>query len=92
MDRTTAARLLGVPEDASDRRLRRAYRTRVTATHPDRFPPGSEAWEDANDALTRLNEAVRVLGRPAARPAGGAGPSTGPSATSAAGTSYDAVP
>jgi hypothetical protein len=92
MDRTTAARLLGVPEDASDRRLRRAYRARVTATHPDRFPPGSEAWEDANEALTSLNEAVRVLGAPPAAPGGGTGPSTGPTATSASGASYDAVP
>jgi len=88
MDRATAARLLGVPEDASARRVTRAYRSRVTTTHPDRFPPGSEAWEDANEALTALNEAMAVLGSPARGPAAAAGPT----ATSAAGASYDAVP
>jgi len=87
MDRATAARLLGVPEDASGRRLTRAYRARVSATHPDRFPPGSEAWEDANEALIRLNEAMAVLAAPASGTTGAA-----PTATSAAGTSYDAVP
>jgi curved DNA-binding protein CbpA len=91
MDRTTAARLLGVPQDASGRRLRRAYRARVTSTHPDRFPPGSEAWEDANAALQRLNEAVRVLGAPPAAPGSGLEAGSGPSATSAAGASYDPV-
>jgi hypothetical protein len=88
VDRRTAADLLGVPLDPSPRRLSRAYRARVRTTHPDRFPPGSEAWEDANAALTRLNEAVRVLGHapePPVRPAA-------PSATSASGSAYDAVP
>jgi len=88
MDRATAARLIGVPEDASARRATRAYRARVKATHPDRFPPGSEAWEDANEALVALNQAMAVLGAPVPGPAAGAGP-TG---TSASGTSYDAVP
>jgi len=88
MDRPTAARMLGVPEDASARRVTRAYRARVKATHPDRFPPGSEAWEDANEALTGLNQAMAVLGAPTqGLTAGG-----GPSATSSAGASYDAVP
>ena len=88
MDRTTAAHLLGVPEDASERRVTRAYRARVKATHPDRFPPGSEAWVDANEALTCLNQALAVLGAPVLGPAAAGGPT----ATSAAGTSYDAVP
>ena len=87
MDRATAARVLGVPEDASARRVTRAYRTRVKATHPDRFPPGSEAWEDANEGLVALNEAMAVLGAQVQGPAGGAGPT----ATSASGTPYDVV-
>jgi hypothetical protein len=88
MDRVTAAGVLGVPPGASSRRLTKAYRARVRSTHPDRFPPGSEAWEDANAALVRLNEAVRVLGLPP-------GPddvAAAPSATSASGETYDAVP
>ena len=98
MDRATAARLLGVPADASARRVTRAYRARVKATHPDRFPPGSEAWEDANEALVALNAAMAVLGAPVPGPAPGAGPtaasSSGASAsgTSYSGTQYDAVP
>ena len=65
MDRRTAAGVLGVAVDASARRVEKAFRARVRAGHPDRFPPGSEAWEDANDALQRLLAARAVLGRPA---------------------------
>ena len=88
MDRRTAAVVLGVPADASRRRLTQAYRARVRATHPDRFPPGSEAWEDANHELQRLNEAMRVLGLPGPAPEA----ASRPSATSTSGTTYDAVP
>ena len=74
MDRDTAASLLGVPPGASAARVSRAYRARVRVTHPDRFPPGSEAWEDASHALQRLNEARRTMGLPDGSPA--AGPAT----------------
>lgn len=85
MDRDTAAHLLGVPAGASAARVRRAYRARVRVTHPDRFPPGSEAWEDASHALQRLNEARRTLGLP-----DGPG-TTGPARAPADGAEYAGV-
>ena len=85
MDREQAAGLLGVPLGASPRRLEKAFRARVRAAHPDRFPPGSEAWEDANRLLGLLLEARAVLGLVPDGP-------PGPTATSAEGTAYDAVP
>ncbi len=42
---------------ASSRQVERAFRDAVRRTHPDRFPPGSEAWEDASEALRSLTEA-----------------------------------
>ncbi len=88
MDRDTAARLLGVPTDASRARVSRAYRARVRVTHPDRFPPGSEAWEDASHAMQALNEARQALGVPV-------GPTTtgsAPGATASDGSTYAEVP
>jgi hypothetical protein len=64
MDRETAAAVLGVRPDARLDRLAKAHRAKVKATHPDRFPPGSEAWEDANHELARVNEALWVLAGP----------------------------
>ena len=64
MDRETAAAVLGVRVDARLDRLAKAHRAKVKATHPDRFPPGSEAWEDANHELQRVNEAMWVLAGP----------------------------
>lgn len=87
MDRDTAARVLGVPVDASPARVNRAYRARVRVTHPDRFPPGSEAWEDAGHAMQSLNEARHALGLPPDPPAG---PFRG--ATAADGSTYADVP
>jgi hypothetical protein len=57
MDRTAAARVLGVAPGASARQVERAFRAAVRRTHPDRYPPGSEAWEDASAALRALTEA-----------------------------------
>jgi hypothetical protein len=75
MDAETAAAVLGVPADAPLRRLTKAHRARVKATHPDRVPPGSEAWEDANLELQRVNEALRVLaGPPSGRQSGAEAP------------------
>jgi hypothetical protein len=74
MDRDTAARVLGVPADASAARVRRAYRARARITHPDRFPPGSEAWEEASLAMQSLNEARHALGGPVEPPPAGATP------------------
>jgi len=64
MDRETAAGVLGVRVDARLDRLAKAHRAKVKATHPDRYPPGSEAWEDANLELQRVNEALWVLAGP----------------------------
>ncbi len=88
MDRATAAAVLGVPPDAPLPRLVKAHRTRVKATHPDRFPPGSEAWEDANHQLQRVNEALWVLTGP---PGGRHAPSDVP-AEAAQRPTYDEVP
>jgi len=82
MDREQAAARLGVPVGASPRRVEKAFRDRVREGHPDRFPPGSEAWEDANAALGGLIEARAVLGL--APPP--------PGARAASGTTYGAVP
>ena len=83
MDREQAAELLGVPVGTSPRRVERAFRARVRDHHPDRFPPGSEAWEDANRLLGRLLEARTALGR---------APGPAATATSAPGAAHDPVP
>jgi hypothetical protein len=61
MDRIAAARLLGVSPGAATRQVERAFRTRVAVSHPDRFPPGSEAAEDATVRLRALVEARAIL-------------------------------
>jgi hypothetical protein len=65
VDRSAAALVLGVDPGASARAIERAFRRRTRDTHPDRFPPGSEAWEDAADRLRALVEARAVLTAPA---------------------------
>jgi len=64
VDRVAAARVLGVDAGASPERVERAFRGLVRRTHPDRFPPGSEAWEDASYAMAELNEARAVMSAP----------------------------
>jgi hypothetical protein len=88
MDRETAAAVLGVRVDARLDRLAKAHRARVKATHPDRFPPGSEAWEDANHELQRVNEALWVL----TGPSSGRGPAAGRADEAPAGPAYAEVP
>lgn len=56
--------MLGVDVRATPAQVERAFRGLVRRTHPDRFPPGSEAWEDASYAMARLNEARAVMSRP----------------------------
>ena len=68
MERVEAARVLGVDPGASARAVERAFRRRTRETHPDRFPPGSEAWEDASDRLRALVEARAALNGPAPEP------------------------
>ncbi|HET7902120.1 MAG TPA: J domain-containing protein [Candidatus Nanopelagicales bacterium] len=64
MERAEAGRVLGVDPAASARAVERAFRRRTRDTHPDRFPPGSEAWEDASDRMRALVEARAVLVAP----------------------------
>ena len=61
MDRTAAARTLGVAPDAPAGEIERAFRRQAREGHPDRFPPGSEAAEDATYRIRELVEARRTL-------------------------------
>jgi len=61
MDRSEAAQLLGVSTRASARQVESAFRKRVRVEHPDRFPPGSEAADDATALMQRLTDARRAL-------------------------------
>lgn len=68
MDRGIAAALLRVEPGASPARVEKAFRARVRERHPDQFPPGSEAHEDAERDLRALLDAREVLGAPAPAP------------------------
>jgi hypothetical protein len=61
VDRTSAARTLGVSTTASASDVERAFRRLARDTHPDRYPPGSEAAEDATHRMQALVEARRML-------------------------------
>ena len=54
--------------DAAPRTVERAFRARARASHPDRFPPGSEAWGDAGAVMMRLVDARRALLAPVGTP------------------------
>lgn len=77
MDRSDAARLLGVTEDASEREIRRAFRERVRALHPD-----TSDVEDADIDL--LTDARDRLLAPAPKPFESPFPARTQSATPAA--------
>jgi len=55
---------LGVPRNASDEQLKKAYRKLAMQYHPDRNP-GKEKW--ANEKFKEINEAFGVLGDPQKR-------------------------
>lgn len=61
MDKWAAASLLDVDPGAGPRQVERAFRREAREHHPDRFPPGSEAWEDASYRLRALVQAREVL-------------------------------
>ena len=54
-------RILGVPRDASDDRIKKAYRKLAMKYHPDRNPD-KQKW--ANEKFKEINEAYGVLGDP----------------------------
>ena len=56
--------ILGVPRNATDEEIKRAYRKLAMQYHPDRNP-GKEKW--ANEKFKEINEAYGVLGDPEKR-------------------------
>jgi curved DNA-binding protein len=56
--------ILGVPNNASDGEIKKAYRKLAMQYHPDRNP-GKEKW--ANEKFKDINEAYGVLGDPQKR-------------------------
>ncbi|MDM7998869.1 MAG: DnaJ domain-containing protein [Dehalococcoidia bacterium] len=57
-------KILGVPRNASEEDIKKAYRKLAMQYHPDRNP-GKEAW--ANEKFKEINEAYGVLGNPEKR-------------------------
>jgi curved DNA-binding protein len=57
-------RILGVPRNATDAEIKKAYRKLAMQYHPDRNP-GKEKW--ANEKFKEINEAYGVLGDPQKR-------------------------
>ena len=57
-------RILGVPRNASDEEIKKAYRKLAMQYHPDRNP-GKEPW--ANGKFKEINEAYGALGDPEKR-------------------------
>jgi curved DNA-binding protein len=56
--------ILGVPRNASEAQIKKAYRKLAMQYHPDRNP-GKEQW--ANERFKEINEAFGVLGDPQKR-------------------------
>ncbi len=56
--------ILGVPRNASDTEIKKAYRKLAMQYHPDRNP-GKQKW--ANEKFKEINEAYGVLGDPQKR-------------------------
>jgi len=56
--------ILGVPRNATDEQVKKAYRKLAMQYHPDRNP-GKEKW--ANEKFKEINEAFSVLGDPEKR-------------------------
>jgi len=64
MPRKDYYKVLGVPRNASEDEMKKAYRKLAMQYHPDRNP-GKEAW--ANEKFKEINEAYGVLGDPEKR-------------------------
>jgi hypothetical protein len=61
MDRSSAARILGVGLGASQVEVDAAFRARARERHPDLVPTGSPEWEAAPRAMQALNDARETL-------------------------------
>ncbi len=58
-------KLLGVSYEASPEEIRRAYRAAMKRSHPDKLAPEFRA--EAEDLARELNDAYKVLSRPASK-------------------------
>ncbi|KAJ1626936.1 DnaJ domain-containing protein, partial [Pavlovales sp. CCMP2436] len=54
--------LLGVPPDASDREVKRAYHRRAGLLHPDKC--AGDACATADEKMAVLNDAYEILSSP----------------------------
>ncbi len=64
---STHYQTLGIPKEASAEQIKRSYRSRVKACHPDQFPSGSEAHAEAEERIRAVNAAYAVLSNPRKR-------------------------
>jgi len=64
---STHYQTLGIPKEASAEQIKRSYRSRVKACHPDQFPIGSEAHAEAEERIRAVNAAYAVLSNPRTR-------------------------
>lgn len=57
-------KVLGVPRDADERTIRKAYRTATKIYHPDKAAARGEPKEEAEKKMASINEAYEVLNDP----------------------------
>jgi len=57
-------KILGVPRDADERTIRKAYRTATKIYHPDKAAARGEPKEEAEKKMAAINEAYEVLNDP----------------------------
>jgi hypothetical protein len=55
-----AYQTLGVPHDATALAIRHAYRRLAKQWHPDKWPAGSEAQDEAGGRMREINDAYRL--------------------------------
>ena len=82
--------ILGVPPNATDKEIRKAYISRCKVLHPDRFDPKTQPkeWAQANEMHAELNRAYATLRNASPRPEASdrasatPGPAASPNSTS----------
>ena len=57
-------KILGVPNDATDRQIKSAYRSMTKKFHPDKAASQGMSKEAAEKKMAAINEAYEVLGNP----------------------------